>query len=57
MNTKFDVGDELFITGKVIAVHMTNSETTYTVQIKDHDNLRFNFKEKELLLKKRIRGL
>ena len=57
MNTKFDVGDEVFIVGKVTAISLTNSGTTYTVTIKGHENLRFSFDEKELLLRKRKRGI
>lgn len=57
MNIKFDVDDEVFIVGKVIAISLNSTGTKYTVAIKGHENLKFNFDEKELLLKKRKRGI
>lgn len=57
MNTKFDVGDEVFIVGKVTAISLNSTGIKYTITIKGHENLKFSFDEKELLLKKRKRGI
>ena len=56
MNTKFDIEDEVFITGRITGISLNNLGTKYVVKINGTDYY-VKFDEKELLLKKKVRGI
>lgn len=53
MKTKFDIGDQVFMTGEVTHISVYRDDVVYLITINGMGNREFRFSERELMLKKK----